>query len=79
MVYRHQYPLKSQFEQKIDEINDLVTENKRLTNEFMERMDKLCQRMTEIKAKMVQPCDDHLSEEKIITFTSPERSDRIEV
>lgn len=65
-MYRDLYPLqqKSQIEQKIDEINDLVAENKRLTNEFMERMDKLCQRMTEIKAKMDQPCDDELSEEK---------------
>lgn len=61
-MYRDLYPLpqKSQIEQKIDEINDLVAENKRLTNEFMERMDKLCQRMTEIKAKMDQPCDDYL-------------------
>ena len=53
-MYRDLYPLpqKSQIEQKIDEINDLVAENKRLTNEFMERMDKLCQRMTDIKAKI---------------------------
>ena len=71
-MYRDPYPLpqKSQIEHKIDQIADLVAENKRLTNEFMERMDKICQKITEIKAKMEEPLEN--------LFTSPTPSDIIE-
>ena len=52
MVYRHQYPLKSMVELKLEELMDLIRENARVTSELSERMNRACQRITESSREM---------------------------
>ena len=52
MVYRHQYPLKSMVELKLEELMDLIRENARVAKELSERMDRACQRIIESGVEM---------------------------
>lgn len=54
-MYREQYPLKTMTELKMQEIIDLLAESRRIIEEAIARMDKVHQRILEIKAKTEKP------------------------